>query len=519
MLFRRQSQDGSRWVGVSQSGAIAHAVEVIHAPGERPRVGWTWTGDAEGLPQALRSLQKVHPLDEARLVVCLDPAAYRLVATEAPDVPREEWADALRWGLREQVDFAVDDAIIDVLEVPEATRLRQSNPTLTAVMARPEHAAITQAADDLGLQWAAMELPETTLRNLCALAEEDDKAHALLAFGESQGLLVITYRKELVMMRHIEVPLSAMTGSIEGRNAALNRAALEVLRTLDTFERVHSQITLDRLSVVPPTGQGDEVIALLAEQVYVPVQALQLGLHIDASALTQDASGGTVQPGAQALMALGAALRPQVDARGGQQLNMVDPAAVMLQNQSWNAQQAVRWVSMAAAFCLVGGLGLQVWAYSVQVRADQSEAAMKTMQASLAAPEANAVARELETLRQREATQNQMRDVLMGSMSSSSFGYSDFLTALGRQTQAGLWITGLTVQGDGRDMALTGRMTDASAFPQYLRRLQQEDRFRGRRFAQLELREVPDQEGVPAGITEFVLRGKLNDGAQRKATP
>ena len=29
-------------------------------------------------------------------------------------------------------------------------------------------------------------------------------------------------------MRHIEVPLSAMTGSIEARNAARNRAALEV---------------------------------------------------------------------------------------------------------------------------------------------------------------------------------------------------------------------------------------------------------------------------------------------------
>ncbi|MFX7640556.1 PilN domain-containing protein, partial [Acinetobacter baumannii] len=91
-------------------------------------------------------------------------------------------------------------------------------------------------------------------------------------------------------------------------------------------------------------------------------------------------------------------------------------------------------------------------------------------------------------LRHREAMQNQMRDVLTGSMSSSSFGYSDFLAALGRQTQSGLWITGLTIQGDGRDVALTGRMSDPAVLPMYLRKLQQEERFRGRRFAQLEMR-------------------------------
>lgn len=512
MFFRRQSQDGLRWTGVTLAGAVAHAVEIIHAAGERPRVSWVWSGDAQGLAQTLRALQRAHPLDGDRMVLCLGEGQYRLVATEAPDVPKEEWADALRWTLRDQVDFPVDDAIIDVLEVPEATRLRQSSPTLTAVMPREEHAASAQAADDLGLQWAALELPETALRNFCAMVEEDGKAHALLAFGESQGLLVITYQRELVMMRHIEVPLSAMTDSIESRNAALNRAALEVLRTLDTFERVHSQITLDRLSVVPPAGQGDEVIALLADQVYVPVQAFDLGAHIDLSTLDEQASQRLREAGAQGLMAVGAALRPMVEARRGQQICLVDPATAQLQNQPWNSKQAARWSGLSLGAFLLGGLVLQGLAVHAEQQARHAEDAQKVVQANLAKPAANAVARELETLRQREATQKQVREVLMGSMSASSFGYSDFLSALGRQTQAGLWITGLEVQGDGRDVVLSGRMTDPGVLPQYLRKLQQEDRFRGRRFAQLELRSVSDSEGLSDGVTEFVLRGKLADG-------
>ena len=99
-------------------------------------------------------------------------------------------------------------------------------------------------------------------------------------------------------------------------------------------------------------------------------------------------------------------------------------------------------------------------------------------------------------------------------------GYSDFLVALGRQSQAGLWITNLRVRGDGRDVELTGRMTNPSALPQYLRRLEQEDRFKGRRFAQIEMRDIGEGDKVPVGVTEFTLRGRdAVDRLSKKGAP
>ena len=58
---------------------------------------------------------------------------------------------------------------------------------------------------------------------------------------------------------------------------------------------------------------------------------------------------------------------------------------------------------------------------------------------------------ELEELQRKEAVQTQLRQVLQGNMSATSLGYSDLLISLGRQTQPGLWITGLKVRGETAD--------------------------------------------------------------------
>ena len=166
---------------------------------------------------------------------------------------------------------------------------------------------------------------------------------------------------------------------------------------------------------------------------------------------------------------------------------------------------------------LTGAKGLSLWASHATTRAQQVEAELAQLQRSVAEPQASNVTRELEELQRKEAVQTQLRQVLQGNMSATSLGYSDLLISLGRQTQPGLWITGLKVRGDGRDLELSGRMTNPALLPAYLRRLEREDRFKSRRFAQIEMRDTVAEEGAaPSGITEFTLRGR--DAAERMAT-
>jgi MSHA biogenesis protein MshI len=516
MPFRRPHNTNSPWVGIAQDGAVLLAVEVSHAA-ERPAVQWVGRVDASGFSQGLQTLNRQRRLHGAKLVGLLPPDAARLVAIPAPDVPRSEWVDALRWSLRDHVDFEVDDALIDVLEVPEATQLRQSRPTLTVVLPRDRFVQLQTDVDDAGLHWSALDTAETALRNISALGEEEGKAHALLAFGETHSLLVITYQGELVMARQIEVQGAAMTSSNDAREGALSRASLEVLRTIDTFERVHSEVSLQGLSVVLPPGTGDEVLPLLSDLIYVPVQPFQIGNWVDLTPLGADHPWVRAGVNLADLCALGAALRPLADAHGRQQLRFVDETADGGAGGPWSAQLGLRLAGLVAGLGLAVGVGVSLWASHAGNRAQQVEAELAQLQRSASEPQASGVTRELEELQRKEAVQTQLREVLQGNMSATSMGYSDLLISLGRQTQPGLWITGLKVRGDGRDLELSGRMVNPALLPAYLRRLEREDRFRSRRFAQIEMKDVVGEEGAAtSGVTEFTLRGR--EAAERQAS-
>ena len=516
MSFRRPSNTASPWVGLTQDGSVLLAVEVAHGA-DRPAVQWVGQVDAPSLSNGLQALNRLRRLGSSKLVGLLPQDVARLVAIPAPDVPRSEWADALRWSLRDHVDFEVDDALIDVLEVPAATQLRQSRPTLTVVLPRERFAQVQTDIDDAGLHWTALDVPETALRNISALGEEEGKAHALLAFGETSSLLVITYQGELVMARNIEVQGSAMTGSNEAREGALSRASLEVLRTIDTFERMHSEVSLQGLSVVLPPGSGEDVLPLLSDLIYVPVRAFRLSEAVDLSPLGEDHPWLTRGVNLADLCALGAALRPMAEAAGRQQLRFVDETEAAGAGGAWSARAGLRWVGIVAAVGLSLGVGLSLWASHATTRAQQVEAELAQLQRSVSEPQASSVTRELEELQRKEAVQTQLRQILQGSVSATSLGYSDLLISLGRQTQPGLWITGLKVRGDGRDIELSGRMTNPALLPAYLRRLEKEDRFRGRRFAHIEIRDtLAAESAAPSGITEFTLRGR--DAAERVAT-
>jgi MSHA biogenesis protein MshI len=518
MFFRRRkSHDGSRWVSVFQEGSVMHAAQVAYVDPARPRVNWLWHGEAPQMMAGLTALKASRKLKSEKLVGVLDRAVYRMQASDAPgDIPRENWADALRWQLKDQVDFPVDDAVIDVLEVPHSTQLRQNNSVMAFMIPREEYTRIELAADDLGLNWTALDVPETALRNLCALTEEVDKARAFVAFGEAHGMLVITYKGELLMARYIEVTMAAITGEEEVRGAALSRAALEILRTVDTFERMHSQVQLSGMTVALPPGCGPEVLEMLAELIYVPLSPLELGNCFDLAPLGEEGQRLHGNATFAELCALGAVLRVSPGAAERAQVCLLDPESVLGQQPAWGAVLGVRMVGAVFVLGVAGGVALSATATAFNLKADRVEAELAGLRTAEATNPPSPVVKELSGLRQKEAQQRQMQDTLMGSMAWSSQGYSDYLMALGRQTHPTVWITALSVIGDGRDVTLVGRTISPQAVPQYLQKLAQEDRFKGRRFAQINMNAVTEDE-MAEGVVQFQLKSVGEDAALVKA--
>lgn len=111
---------------------------------------------------------------------------------------------------------------------------------------------------------------------------------------------------------------------------------------------------------------------------------------------------------------------------------------------------------------------------------------------------------ELDQLRRLADGQQRVRQAMsQGVLGAGGEGYTGYFTALARQAQPTLWITGLALGQDAQDLTLEGRMLDSHSLAPWLRSLADEPRFKGRSFAQLQLRRV-DEAGT--AVTEFSLR-------------
>ncbi|MBX3668888.1 MAG: hypothetical protein KF778_10835 [Rhodocyclaceae bacterium] len=296
------------WLGVRAAAGRLAAVHVVRGRKQGAELRALIEFDSGGdLARDLLRLRRAAGAMRANCVAALEPAQYRLLQVDAPPVPAAERKEALRWRLKDMLDFPCADALIDALEVPAPDgRARQ----LLAVAApRRELRPLVEAylAAHLGLE--AIDIAESAYRNLAtalaAQAGESERGHALLVLDAGGGVLVFVWRGELVQARRIES--TAASVAADQRYDAFDRLGLELQRSLDMFERAHSHIGLSRLWLAA-AGATEQLCAFLASNLYLPVEALDLGALLDLSAAPALRSPETAAP---FLVPLGLALRTE----------------------------------------------------------------------------------------------------------------------------------------------------------------------------------------------------------------
>ena len=190
-----------------------------------------------------------------------------------------------------------------------------------------------------------------------------------------------------------------------------------------------------------------------------------------------------------------------------QQLNLFDPRFAP-RALRFSAQQGLLAVAGALLLTLLASGGLRWVSDQAAAAGRQAEADQAPLRARLAALGAGAntgAGSELQQLQAVDAGQRRIRGALEGGAAGVREGHADYLLALARQASGTVWITGFSVSDDGNAVELDGRMTDTAQFTDYLRRLNAEPRFKGRPFAQLNLK-ATDASGASLPYTEFSLR-------------
>lgn len=293
------------WMAVVRQGDRLDIAHVLRPPGQRPEIRLCDSFRIEkDEADALSRLAQSRGLKRYRCASLLDESDYRQVQVEAPPVPPEERVQAMRWRLKDVIDFPLDNAALAIIDIPnEGARQAHVFAVAAPALVVGERMKLFHQAK---LALEAIDIPEMALRNVAVLFEEENRGLAFLALIESGGLLTITFHGELVLSRRIEVSAKGLAlANEERRKQMLERLALELQRTLDNFDRQYGFISVSRLMVASEYDCAGTT-ATLAESLYLPLQAVDLAQVADFNALPELRSA---ERQAQSLLALGAALR------------------------------------------------------------------------------------------------------------------------------------------------------------------------------------------------------------------
>lgn len=307
MALGKIKSSNTRWTAVCFDAGRVTIAE-IERGGAKPVVraceGYALAG---GVAETLKRLRKVHRLSLQRCVTLLTPGQYQLLQTELPgnasSMSREELREALRWRVKEMVDFPIERASVDLLEIPSIG----NRPPLAWVVAASHDVLqpIIWQFQEAKIELAAIDIPETAQRNLAGLFEEANRALALLSFERQSSTLVITFRGELYLTRHIDIGAAGLPPSPS--DALLERSLLDIQRTLDGFDRNFGGIDVARLIVGPlPEAEALPFLDYLRGNLSLPVVRANLAEVMD---LANTPHLNDPQAQADAWLALGAALR------------------------------------------------------------------------------------------------------------------------------------------------------------------------------------------------------------------
>ncbi len=240
----------------------------------------------QGDVDALKRLCKELDVKSHRCTTLLNTGDYQLLLVEAPNVPEAEMKAAMRWRIKDMLEYSAEEATVDVLNIPAASDTR--NRSVYAVVARNGTIrSCMQRFEDADIPLAAIDIPELAQRNIASLFEPEGRGVALLAFDDRDGLITFTFKGELFASRRIEVSLKqllAPKADADIRQQVLERIVLELQRLLDYADRQFSSISVAKL-LVPPMPKDFPLESHLGASLGLGVETFDLAAVADISAV------------------------------------------------------------------------------------------------------------------------------------------------------------------------------------------------------------------------------------------
>ena len=270
----------------------------------------------EELADVLNALVATHGLKGAYCTTVMEPGSYTLHLVDAPNVEPAEMRAAIRWRVKELIDFPVDDAVIEVFDVPGRNLRGQGGRMIYVVVAKASDIKRRiEMIEGAGMKLGIIDIPELALRNVASLLHEDSEGIAILHMGRHGGLITLTRQETLYLARSINIGIERLhllrmqdrsankSGAMQAMENALDSIVLEIQRSLDYYERHCSNPSITKVAVTPLDDEIPGFINRISTNLGAEVKPLNLDQHLQSFVLLN----GEMQR--NCLYTIGAALR------------------------------------------------------------------------------------------------------------------------------------------------------------------------------------------------------------------
>jgi len=306
-FFTKQKKLG--WVALRAAENNTCVVHIIQQRDAKPSVvfGGTWQASLKD-DAASKQMTANLGLASQHCSLVLAQGEYQLLHLEKPNVPANELKQAVSWKVKDMIDYLVEQATIDVIDIPADPYITNRQSYVYAIVAKNEiiseymHRLINVSGTGL----EAIDIPELAQRNIAAYLEQEGRGLAMLSINNNGCLLTFTSGGELYHARRIDVDSKQLQSDDgEKKSRVLERLSLEIQRSLDSFEREFNYITTNRLVLAPFEGREDCYDYLKA---YLNIKIDRFDLS-DVFNFENDVEIGDLAMQANLFPVLGAALR------------------------------------------------------------------------------------------------------------------------------------------------------------------------------------------------------------------
>ena len=231
--------------------------------------------------------------------IVMSSGTYQLLLGEAPKVPAEELAEALRWRVKDLIQFPIADAVLDAFLLPEDSARGTSRMAYAVVAQRINVVQLISRAKEANLTLQAIDIPELVLRNVAQSCCDTKRGIALVKLGQGGGSLQIIRDGNVYLSRQFLLAYNAgLLDDLPG-----DALVLELQRSLDYFERQMRQTPPSHVYICGENVTADKLTPEIRNSLAVKIELLnieagvQLGKNVQEHGLSL------------CLLALGAALR------------------------------------------------------------------------------------------------------------------------------------------------------------------------------------------------------------------